>query len=135
MWQDQFTLEKKGRNTRLKENFIQSIYEKSKIQWDKSWTKQKRLENALNLALDWQNKVENETISVNGHTYVGPHKWIVCIIGSDAYTVEDFRSAHEQDITDEKKHPNTNISILGLSSEPFEMDHHGQHYFNLTQLT
>ena len=73
---------------------MQKIYEteKSNYQFERSWTKQKRLENALELALSWQNKVENETYKINGHDYFGPHKWIVCIIGSDVYTVKDFES-------------------------------------------
>ena len=51
----------------------------------------RRLEIALEKAMHWQmNNVENEKVEYNGHTYHGPHKWIVCLIGSDAYSVNTF---------------------------------------------
>ena len=54
---------------------------------------------------------------MNGHNYYGPHKWIVCLIGSDAYTVKDFMDRHAINRTTKQ----LSISIMGLSGEPFEM--------------
>ena len=51
----------------------------------------KRLEIALEKALRWQTTLVDDTeVKQNGHTYTGPHKWIVCLIGSDAYSVGTF---------------------------------------------
>lgn len=52
--------------------------------------KTKRLEKALEKALAWQANLEDTKEAVNNNVYVGPHKWIVCLIGSDVYTVGDF---------------------------------------------
>ena len=56
-----------------------------------SVVKQRRLEIALDEAMKWQRDlVGQDEQTVAGHTYYGPHKWIVCLIGSDAYTVSNF---------------------------------------------
>ena len=49
-----------------------------------------KLQHALQMALDWQDGIENTTELINGYQYVGPHKWIVCLIGSTEYTVQLF---------------------------------------------
>ena len=47
-----------------------------------------RLERALEKAYDWQNNlVQNFQTTVNNKIYIGPHKWIVCILGDDVYSV------------------------------------------------
>ena len=78
----------------------------------------KRLERALDKALDWQNRLEDKVEYHNNHAYYGPHKWIVCLIGSDSYSVQDFILKNKHALL---KKPNLNISIMGLSSEPFEL--------------
>ena len=89
--------------------------------------KHSRLEIALEKALEWQMKlVEDTPITVNNKTYVGPHKWIVCLIGSDIYMVNDLLARHQQTI---RKRPNLSISVLGLSSKPFKA--HVPHYRKL----
>ena len=51
-----------------------------------------RLERALEKALEWQNNmVENYEVSVHGKVYYGPHKWIICLLGDDAYSINQFR--------------------------------------------
>ena len=45
------------------------------------------LQMALSKALEWQEGVEDMVVTKNGYSYVGPHKWIVCLIGSDVYSV------------------------------------------------
>ena len=42
------------------------------------------------------NLVNDECKIVNEHNYYGPHKWIVCLIGSDTYKVNDFLFANEE---------------------------------------
>ena len=66
------------------------------------------------------------------HVYIKPHKWIVCLLGSDAYSVRDLISTFGDKI---KSKVNLNISVMGFSSEPFDMDHHGNQYKELTMLT
>lgn len=47
-----------------------------------------RLERALELAYEWQNTiVPNYDVEINERVYVGPHKWIVCLLGDDAYSI------------------------------------------------
>lgn len=49
------------------------------------------LERALQKAFDWQNTlVPDYERTVNGKVYVGPLKWIVCLLGDDAYPVNQF---------------------------------------------
>jgi len=98
--------------------------------------KQKRLEKALERALTWQSGVEDKTQVVNGHVYVGPHKWIVCLIGSDAYTVQDFILNHYDSFKKKErdnKLKNLSISMMGLSSEPLKV--HVRDYNQLTHMT
>ena len=58
-----------------------------------------RLEIALERALDWQNNhVDDEQVRVNRHTYYGPHKWIVCLIGSDKYQINTFMNKHKESL-------------------------------------
>ena len=63
---------------------------------DKKIFQRKKLENALKQALSWQNKIDNEPVQINNHTYFGPHKWIVCLLGSDTYDISNFISDHEK---------------------------------------
>ena len=81
-------------------------------------------------ALAWQMNLEDTKETVNNHVYKGPHKWIVCLIGSDSYTVNDFILKHKQSI---KNKTNLSISILGLSGDPLEM--HTKDYKQLTSST
>ena len=92
--------------------------------------KQKRLEKALEKALGWQSSVDDTKETINGHDYFGPHKWIVCLIGADTYTVQDFMLKHKGAI---EKKSNLSISIMGLSGEALEL--HTQDYKKLTNLT
>ena len=89
------------------------------------------MEQALEKALQWQTSIENETEVVNGRTYVGPHKWIVCLVGSEAYSVKQFMSIHDREL---KRNQNLSISIMGLSSDPLS-PMVVQDYKSLTRLT
>lgn len=132
---DQIQLEKKERNTKLKEGFIQMMYNKNHENLhERVRAKQKRLETVLKEAMRWQEEIQDKEVrkQSHGHAYLKPHKWIVCLIGSDAYSVKDFITAHGAKVREKK---NLNISILGLSGEPFDMEHHGNHYKELTMLT
>ena len=82
-------------------------------------------------ALSWQMQLENTEEIVNNHKYIGPHKWIVCLIGSDSYTVQDFILKHKPTIT--KRPTNLSISIMGLSGESLDM--HTSDYKNLASMT
>ena len=89
---EQLQLEKKNKNTHLKTYFLDKMSNKEPqimlSQFDQMGTsKQKRLEKALEKAFQWQDKIEDKKIKVNDKAYVGPHKWIVCLIGGDCYTV------------------------------------------------
>ena len=129
---DSFVLEKKQRNTQLKTRLLNIFSKNYNYSYEKSATaKHSRLEIALEKALEWQVKlVEDTPITVNNRTYVGPHKWIVCLIGSDIYMVNDLLTRHQRTIN---KRPNLSISMLGLSSKPFKA--HAQHYRKLCHLS
>ena len=122
-------------NTHLKEKFFQKMSERepelvfSSLDQVSGGAKQKRLEKALERALTWQSTVEDKTQVVNGNVYVGPHKWIVCLIGSDAYTVQDFILNHYDSFKkkeSDNKLKNLSISMMGLSGEPLKV--HVQDY-------
>jgi len=92
-----------------------------------------RLELALKKALKWQTTIAEETrVDHNGHTYYGPHKWIICLIGSDAYSVSTFKSEHEK-VFAQKNMQNLSISIVALSGEPIRM--HTPDYKSLADKT
>lgn len=47
-----------------------------------------RLESALEKAYQWQNTlVPNFEVTRHNKVYVGPHKWIVCLLGDDVYSI------------------------------------------------
>lgn len=95
-----------------------------------------RLSNALVQALEWQNtKIEDtKLIKENNHVYYGPHKWIVCLLGSDDYTVRDFIEFHEKKIKKNRNEKsNLTISVLGLSGQEFKL--HAQDYKEISELT
>ena len=77
--------------------------------------------------------IENTTETVNDHVYFGPHKWIVCLIGADSYTVQDFITKHKTALEKRDKKPNLSISIMGLSGEALGM--HTKDYRNLAHLS
>ena len=76
-----------------------------------------RLEQALEKALQWQTALEGEPVEVNDHVYQGPHKWIVCLVGSDSYAVKQFTASHQKRFAD-KQNQNLSISVMALSSDP-----------------
>ena len=88
-------LEPKSKNTYIKKLFLKSMAD---IESDLFFlgdrarlTRQDRLEKALEKALDWQmTKVEDKKVVINNHPYYDPHKWIVCLIGSDIFPVSGF---------------------------------------------
>ena len=55
----------------------------------REYKKQRDLEKALHKAMEWQNNLvpDEKVTAENGHEYIGPHKWIICLIGCDDYTV------------------------------------------------
>ena len=54
-----------------------------------------RLESALEKAYEWQNTiVPNTEVTVHKNVYIGPHKWIVCLLGDDIYSINQFRVKH-----------------------------------------
>ena len=114
---DQLLLEKKNKNTHLKTSFLNKMSNREPqimlSQFDQLGTsKQKRLEKALEKALAWQNMIEDKSTKINDKLYIGPHKWIVCLIGGDCYTVEDFSMKYSKTL---QRKTNLSISILGLS--------------------
>lgn len=90
-----------------------------------------KLDKALVKALDWQtNKVTDTAFEKNGHTYVGPHKWIVGLISSDHYSVNGFIFNNTNKL---KRMDNLSISIMGMTSLP--MDQNVSEYRDLCQTT
>jgi len=115
-----FILEAKGKNTSTKRAILDEMMDVSKQAWEKRGLANEKtsLDEALEQALDWQDRfVPNEDIEINGHTYHGPQKWIVCLTGNDRYDVQRFMLHESGSALAEKK--NLSVSIMGLSNEPF----------------
>ena len=73
---------------RNKEKLIKEMVYKSKCDlFVKEPVRETQLDKALNRALEQQGQVHDTDIEKNGRTYVGPHKHIIGIIGSDDYSV------------------------------------------------
>ena len=85
-------LEKRGANELMKKRVLADIAKREIDyvfnQGSGESSKTTRLERALEQAYEWQNNlVPDEEKVVNGKVYVGPHKWIVCLLGDDVYAV------------------------------------------------
>ena len=66
--------------------------------------------------MDWQTEiVDNYAETINDHVYVGPHKWIVCLIGSNGCATGTFMSSNESVF---RNMPNLSISVMCLSERP-----------------
>ena len=90
-----------------------------------------RLERALKKAYEWQNTLVPDFESeVHGRTYVGPLKWVVCLLGNDVYTVNQF---HLNEKAKLKQQENFSISMLALSTEP--LVEHARQYSKLCHLS
>ena len=132
---DDIVLEPKEKNIYIKKLILQSkIDQESEVYFkgDRARLNRRgRLEKALTKALDWQmTRVEDKQIVINSHKYVDPHKWIVCLLGSDLFPVNRFLEEHETKL---KNAANLSISIMGLSSEP--LNNHMSDYRKLCQAT
>ena len=58
---------------------------------------------------------------MNDNVYYGPHKWIVCIIGSDDFAIStEFIEIVEKNAKKEDRN-NVNIAILAVSKDPYEV--------------
>lgn len=67
---------------------------------------------------------------INGRTYVGPHKWIVCLLGDDVYAVNQFNLKHKEKLS---RQQNMSISIMALSVE--QKTNHAKHYREICHLS
>ena len=117
---DDVELEPKERNTYIKKLILKSKFDKeSEVYFEADRTRFNRiyrLEKALTKALNWQmTRVQDKKVVINDHTYFDPHKWIVCLIGSDLFSVSRFIEEHSKKL---KNAANLSVSIMGLSSDP-----------------
>lgn len=110
----EINLEKKKQNILAKKQFMHEIntfnhFSKMRKPTGKNQTS---LNQALLKAIDWQHEIPNEKVSHMSHSYDNPHKWIICLIGQDSFTLyrERVQSAAKKKV---------NISIIGLRSEMF----------------
>ena len=72
----------------------------------------------MQTALDWQTMKVNDTAeTINDYVYIGPHKWIVCLIGSNGCVPNTFMSSNESILNNM---PNLSISVMCLSEAPVE---------------
>lgn len=125
-------LEKKGKNQHIKKAFLQSKNRPDEVtdflrnRSQQDW----KLQHALQMALDWQDGIENTSEYINGYQYVGPHKWIVCLIGSTEYTVQLFLAEKRRLL---QETPNLSISVVALTERP--LTHRLRDYKELTMDT
>ena len=75
--------------------------------------------------------VENQEFTVGNRTYYGPHKWIIAVLGSDNYSVTNFKMQNKESL---KGHKNLNISVLSYSPYP-NASHNVKDYLELTKMT
>jgi hypothetical protein len=67
--------------------------------------------------LDWQKTKPSDSLEiVNGHSYYGPHKWIICLLGSGDYQLKFFLNEKSKEL---KKQTDLSISCLALSDTAF----------------
>ena len=50
-------------------------------------------------------------MTINEHTYYGPHKWIICLIGQDIYSINSFLIQKGKEL---KAMKSLSISVMGL---------------------
>ena len=62
--------------------------------------------------MSWQDRIDDEPVVINNHTYFGPHKWIVCLLGSDRYDVSNFTSDNKKVL---QFSANLSISMMALT--------------------
>lgn len=92
-----------------------------------------RLERALEKAYEWQNTmVSNFEQEVHEKIYVGPHKWIICLLGDDVYSINQFKMNNKDRL---QKQKNVSISIMALSAEAKDRHYRCKDYKELTELT
>ena len=110
-------LEKKGKNTHIKEAYLESRGRPDELlDFLRSRTQQGwKLQHALQMALEWQEGIENASEERNGYNYVGPHKWIVCLIGKTEYSIQLFLAEHQKQL---EESPNLSISVVALTETP-----------------
>jgi hypothetical protein len=71
------------------------------------------------LALEWQRTLSSQRTVVNGITYYGPHKWIICLVGNGNYHIKQFLKDNGDQL---RKQDQLSISVLGLSDLPFSQN-------------
>lgn len=132
---DSLVIEKKERNTAMKKTFMGRIGKIASSFKGGDVAKMNKLHKALVQALEWQQSIEDtKVIKENNRVFYGPHKWIICMLGSDDYTVRAFIRDNQSDIIkNSKEKSNLSISILGLSGQQFKM--HVEDYKELVELT
>ena len=126
-------LEPTSHNIEVKKRLLEQFCDKKSsifmhdMPWHGSW----KLENALQKALEWQSTIEDETLLINDRCYFSPHKWIVCLLGSDNYYLQSFISDHKKLL---KHSANLSISMMALTRKPLK--HSNAHdYQKLCKLT
>ena len=115
-------LEKKRFNADVKAQFL----DRRDPSWNFKSVDRNRLQVALQTALDWQTEIADDfSEHINDHTYIGPHKWIVCLVGPHGYTAGTFMTSNESVF---RSMPNFSISVMCLSEAPIskKMCHHYQ---------
>merc|ERR1711957_214472 len=110
----EMVLEPKKFNLNAKKQFMHDINTDNHLsKMRKSQNKgQARLNQSLLKAIEWQHNIATEKVQHLGHEYDNPHKWIICLLGDDNFTLNSnsVKNAANQKV---------NISILGLRSEEF----------------
>lgn len=133
---DEMPLEMKKQNALLKNKILKTYRrEAAELTFAKYGSRaamKSAFESALETALNWQScLVEDSSEQINGITYTGPHKWIVCLLGSDDQGVSNFNMANKKRIESMK---NLNISIMAASSDPL-VSHVSRGYRELAEST
>ena len=84
---------------------------------------------SITMALEWQRSLATQTTVVNGTTYFGPHKWIICLVSRGNYHIKQFLKDNpaaateiEQAIRQNSGLANSLMAVPGSESDSAEAD-------------
>jgi hypothetical protein len=89
--QQRIVIEEKGCNSNAKlhmfSDYMLQQFEDNCRQNHNSWSREQWLSQALLTAMEWQSSIQDTQKVKNNHVFIGPHKHIVCLVGSCEFSI------------------------------------------------
>lgn len=89
--QQRIVIEEKGCNSNAKlhmfADYMLQQFEFNCKQNPNSWGREQWLSQALLTAMEWQSSIQDTQKVKNNHVFIGPHKHIVCLVGSCEFSI------------------------------------------------